>query len=375
MSPQQKNQFLDLPRLLAPISREKPVGDYLLYEGTYDQIREARREDDAGLEQGVWTTDLKKADWVYVQSLCLDALLKKSKDIQLAAWLLESWLQSEGFFGLRKGLEVLCNLTMEFWEDIYPQPEGDDFETRTAPFFWINDKLSVRLKLSPIVQKGAQQLKGLSFADWQKACKNENLIRKGQLDPADETANAFTQSKFLTECALSPANFFSELSGELSESIEWSQKLESFLDEKCGRDSPSLIGFRETLETILRLVDETIKPKLGISQEEGPVKQVKSSETKMEKKMITTPMPEGSSAVQNRAEAYRMLQQAADYLLLTEPHSPAPYLVKRAVSWGNMSLAELLSEIVKDETDMRMIFELLGMRSTDDSANSDYDEY
>ena len=375
MSLQQKSQFLDLPKLLAPISRENPTGDYLFYEGTYDQIQEARREDDPGLDQGVWTTDLKRADWGRVQDLCMDALLNRSKDIQLAAWLMEAWLNLEGFFGLRKGLEVLCNLSMEFWEEAYPRPEGYDFETRTAPFFWINDKLSVRLKLSPIVERGSQDLKKLSFSDWQKASKNENLIRKGQLDPADETANIFTQSKFLNECALSPDNYYSQLSVDIAEGIEWSQKLETFLDEKCGRDSPSLIRFRETLEMILRLVDETIKPRLGISQEEGPEKQAKSQEKKMEKKtVVPIPAPEAISAVQNRAEAYRMLQQAADYLLLTEPHSPTPYLVKRAVSWGNMSLAELLSEIVKDETDMRMIFELLGMKPLEDPMNG-HDDY
>jgi type VI secretion system ImpA family protein len=375
MSLQQKNQFLDLPKLLAPISRENPSGEYLFYEGTYDQIQEARREDDAGLDQGVWTTDLKKADWGRVQDLCMDALLKRSKDIQLAAWLMEAWLHLEGFFGLRKGLEVLCNVTMEFWEDIHPLAEGDDVEVRTAPFFWINDKLSVRLKLSPIIEKGSQDLKGLSFSDWQKASKNENLIRKGQLDPADEAANVFTQSKFLTECALSSNNYYSELSNDISESIEWAQKLEAFLDEKCGRDSPSLIGFRETLEIILRLIDETIKPRLGISREEGPEKQAKPQEKKMEKKIVAVPAPEAVSTVQNRAEAYRMLQQAADYLLVTEPHSPAPYLVKRAVSWGNMSLAELLSEIVKDESDMRTIFELLGMKPVMDDSMNDHDDY
>lgn len=375
MSPQQKKQFLDLPKLLAPISRENPSGDYLFYEGTYDQIQEARREDDAGLDQGVWTTDLKKADWGRVQDLCMDALLKRSKDIQLAAWLMEAWLHLDGFWGLRKGLEVLCNVTMEFWEDVHPQSEGGEVEVRTAPFFWINDKLSVRLKLSPIVKKGSQDLKGLSFSDWQKASKNENLIRKGQLDPADEAANIFTQSKFLTDCALSPNNYYSELSKDISESIKWAQKLEAFLDEKCGRDSPSLIGFRETLEVILRLIDETIKPRLGISQEGGTEKQAKPQEKKMEKKPVEVPAPESVSTVQNRAEAYRMLQQAADYLLVTEPHSPTPYLVKRAVSWGNMSLAELLNEIVKDESDMRTIFELLGMKPVMDDSMNDNDDY
>ena len=107
MSLNQKNQFLDLPKLLTPISREKSAGDYLFYEGTYDQIQEARREDDAGLDQGVWTTDLKKADWGRVQNLCLDALLKRSKDIQLSAWLMEAWLHSEGFFGLLETLKMI----------------------------------------------------------------------------------------------------------------------------------------------------------------------------------------------------------------------------------------------------------------------------
>ena len=95
----------------------------------------------------------------------------------------------------------------------------------------------------------------------------------------------------------------------------------------------------------------------------------------MEKKTVAVPTPEVVSAVQNRAEAYRMLQQAADYLLVTEPHSPAPYLVKRAVSWGNMSLAELLSEIVKDESDMRMIFELLGIKPVMGDSMDNQDDY
>ena len=55
-------------------------------------------------------------------------------------------------------------------------------------------------------------------------------------------------------------------------------------------------------------------------------------------------MVSGDGPITSRAQAYKMLDAAADYLLRAEPHSPAPYLVKRAVTWGRMPLQDLLKE-------------------------------
>jgi predicted component of type VI protein secretion system len=70
--------------------------------------------------------------------------------------------------------------------------------------------------------------------------------------------------------------------------------------------------------------------------------------------------------IASRADAYYRLAEAAEYLLRTEPHSPVPYLVKRAVQWGNMSLAELLYEFVGSPDDLVAIQRLLGMRGKED---------
>jgi len=70
----------------------------------------------------------------------------------------------------------------------------------------------------------------------------------------------------------------------------------------------------------------------------------------------------GSGAIRSREEAYRRLSDAADYLLRTEPHSPTPYLVMRAVAWGRMPLNELLQELVNSEGDLKQLYTLLGMR-------------
>ena len=76
---------------LSPISEEKPCGDNLRYDYVYDQIQEYRREDDSELSQGIWQTELKKANWGEVSKLCDGLLRTKTKDIQIAVWLTEAW--------------------------------------------------------------------------------------------------------------------------------------------------------------------------------------------------------------------------------------------------------------------------------------------
>lgn len=71
-----------------------------------------------------------------------------------------------------------------------------------------------------------------------------------------------------------------------------------------------------------------------------------------------------SGAITSREDAYRMLEAVAAYLEKAEPHSPTPYLVKRAVSWGRMSLADLMQEVVREEGDIARYFSLLGIKES-----------
>src|SRR5580704_59219 len=92
--------------LLNPIPGENPSGANLRYAPVYDKIKEARREDDDA-PQGEWARERKVADWKLVIKLSGEALAAQSKDLQLAAWLTEAALRSEGFPGLLAGLKTL----------------------------------------------------------------------------------------------------------------------------------------------------------------------------------------------------------------------------------------------------------------------------
>ena len=63
----------------------------------------------------------------------------------------------------------------------------------------------------------------------------------------------------------------------------------------------------------------------------------------------------------DRAQAYALLEQAVQTLLVTDPHSPAPYLVRRAVEWGRLSTSDLYKEVFIRMGGQINIFELLGL--------------
>ena len=69
---------VELEMLLHPISAERPAGELLRYDGTYDRIQEARREDDQRLSQGIYQTNHKRADWETGEAICLEALERTS---------------------------------------------------------------------------------------------------------------------------------------------------------------------------------------------------------------------------------------------------------------------------------------------------------
>ncbi len=67
----------------------------------------------------------------------------------------------------------------------------------------------------------------------------------------------------------------------------------------------------------------------------------------------------------SRDEAFRWLEAAADYLLAAEPHSPVPYLVRRAVAWGRLPLPQLMKEYQRSGYDLGALHNVLGLDAGD----------
>lgn len=348
---QPKSFHFDVDSILAPISPDAPTGESLRYEGTYDSIKTARTEDDPVLERGVWKVPLKRADWADVARLCEEALRTRSKDLQVGAWLVEAWLHLYGFTGLREGLRMLAGLCNRYWPDVHPQVENGDVEYRTGPFIWINDKLPIVIKLMPLTSPQSDDVQAYCWADWELACRSTQTEKPTKQQPSQAI---FQQSAMLTS-----TDYYTDLLSDVESAMDSLSELDAILEAALESDAPSLRQLWSTIEPIREFIVSIL------SQREKPVDHSQAEEMSHAtvqdptEGSMSTDLPIMGGPIRSRADAYRRLAEAADYLARTEPHSPTPYLVRRAIAWGGMQLNDLLVELVRDNSQLAEIFRLL----------------
>lgn len=374
----------DLCALLAPLPRPEPTGESLRYSPVYAQIRDARLEEDQSLPMGEWTRALKKADWQAMETLCVDVLTTDTKDLQIAGWLTEAWTRRHGLAGLAAGAQLLEGLCRNFWDDIHPRIEDDDVEIRIAPLFWINDNIAQTLFLHlPLMPRADQSPAYLSLSDWQRAVATEFAAGASRDSKA---AGAASRKDMLQEATqhihtLVAVDIRAQQAGE-----SW-ETLTRLLDDKLGDQSPSLSKVTESIKQIRLAVrsllqdrdprdaeaeaTEVLSPAITEPAYVAPISEMTAMEDNSIDSVKNHPVQSavltGLSAlpakVNTRAEAYRLLELAAAFLEQTEPHSPTPYLIKRAITWGRLPLPELMQEVIQEEGDISRYFSLLGIKS------------
>lgn len=368
--------------LLRPVSPELPAGSYLGDTSVYDDIKDARRFDDPSESRGVWQRELRTARWDRVEELCTRALAEETKDLQIAAWLVEAWVHTRGIEGVRDGLDLLLHLTRDFWDDAYPSLErGPDF--RAAPFNWLNEKVVDTLGLVTITRSALSTDPSASWNDWKRSLWLEQMRSRQPNDASvlEEIEASTTREDFDRLIAGTPESFFVERIAALEHAIQTLRELSDYLDEHLDPDATSVTRFRGTLEDMLSWMRTalpsalaTVAPEAHTEHSEEDVdlgeEDVELSEEDVDlgdgsgdsvAETAPTQAPSASGPISGREEAYRRLVEAARYLKSIEPHSPTPYLVMKAVSWGDKTLEDLLRDFAGQGFSVEALLAFLGM--------------
>lgn len=331
-----------LAHLLNPIGGDNPAGQDIRYGPVYDAIKDARRkEHDASQEER--QDKRKEARYDAVVRIASEALEKQSKDLWVAAWLVEALTYEEGFSGLASGLEYFSQLLERYWDCIYPPVEDGDLEDRAAPLLWAGNYFEPAKNSSPTLAVYYTPITA-SGLSWLHVKEAQEVAKARRSKEGAANAEGKTPEQVEAAIAATPKQFCRDTLAELDASLQQLAALGDLSDRLFGKEAPSYAQLRRTLEDIRQYVQSALERKL--EKEPDPV----AAPTRPEPvagppggtgqglgvapaldPLATTAIPVGSLA-----EAMAAVVVAAAHWRQAEPGNPAPYLIVRALRWGEL---------------------------------------
>jgi type VI secretion system protein ImpA len=324
---------IDIDALLQPIPGDNPAGGPLPAEPTRRKLDDFREDfDPADLDpsdprRNDPSVERKMPNWQAVIDLGEETLKESSKSLLVAVRMTEALTMKQGIGGVRDGFRLLRRMTEEAWDRLQPPvEEPDDLEIRAGMYNWLDDPLHGALYPHKVraVQLLVNGTTAISFATCRGQGGNPPEVGTDQVSAAARAADHEKCQSLVDDAA--------EALAELNQ-------LGELLNEKMPDFAPSFYEVRKALEDC-QTIAQWIYQENGGGAAEGagePGAAAAGGGT-----------AGGGGGIVTRESAYKQLEAAADMLARVEPHSPVPYLVKRAVQLKDIKFPELVEQLTKD---------------------------
>jgi type VI secretion system protein ImpA len=357
-------EVLDFARLLAPIPGDKPSGVDLRADTSptpdYYAIRDARkaaRETERLIEKG--DDRAEPPDWRPVLERASKALSEKTKDLEVAGYLIEALVRLKGFPGLRDGYRLCRELVEQFWDGVYPaSTEGVEVYDRFALILGLSGLDAPGALVVPVrkIAFTTQTSRGFFDLTHYQQAKSLAQITDPKLRQKRIDEGAITLETIQQGVAETPAKFYADLVDDITQGAEEFRRFCAALGEKSGFDPPSseLIG---VIESYLDIVKDLARDKIP----KAPAPAVVAAAAAPAAAAAVAP-PVDPWVIQNRNDAFDRLKKIADYFREHEPQSIIPFALDQVSNWGKMSLPELLSELITDEGPRKNVFKQVGIK-------------
>jgi type VI secretion system protein ImpA len=347
--------------LLDPIAGENPSGPDLRYDPVFDQIKEARREEDDTLPAGDWDRPAKKADHRHVVKLASECLAKRTKDLRLAASLVESQFKLDGLAVLAPSIELLRELQEKFWETLYPEIDEGDLQLRVNEIERAAKQLAFLLGQVPVTTSGLTSPDYLESRRVGYEADATTDARKIARAAAIE-AKKVTAEEFDKAAAATPKAFFVETRAALDEAVDQTKQLDGYQRGAYGDQYPQLSSLVAALEEAGGVIDVLLKERRKIEPDPvvtfekmaqwqpepgSPAFSIDENVAAISGKVPQTGADgntayaaSGQRGVPAAAEmsgpqdAYSLIVSCAQFLFEADTKSPVPYLVCAGLRLG-----------------------------------------
>jgi type VI secretion system protein ImpA len=348
-------------QLLVPIATNGGVGEWLRYDPTYGKIRDARREEDDGMNREPWEGELKRANWQDVERLCRELLTTRTKDLQLVLWFIEARIHIYGINDLQNCTDFLLRYVQNFWQNSYPQITDDptqEFRIHLLEAFLRST--CEQIVLEPISELSQFFTSTINLAKCFEADNLEKSSKRGG-DAADFFQKAILKGLVTMDRIRNALREVNKENGvlkvsQIEEIIKNLNNTDTLLSEKIGNESPrfdEIINLLGELKGLYNLCQKVPEEKNSDQADPTKITQNLSAEENTEK------TNKDGNVITDRAGVYNALRQLGDFLITLEPHSPSPALIKLVSSWENKTLSQILAELQTSPIEVRSLINML----------------
>jgi type VI secretion system protein ImpA len=359
-------------QLCLPISEESTTGpdprSDISPTSTYYLLKDVRNNARASERKALIDEESMRTvviEWQPILDQLPKVLIEDSKDLEYTAWYIEALCRKFGFKGLAFGFELATKLIELYWEDIYPMPDDGDMQGRIAPLIGLNGIDGPGALVAPI--KSIAITDGVEiFSTWQyeQACEIQRLDSDKQQKKISGGAISFEQvTQSIQE---STDSFYIELHNDIESALNAFLLLSEAMDKAMLGDPQPTSYVRKALESCLHAVSHIAK---DILIENQPIEEEEQEDIPEEVAQEVNELPESvlQAQIETREQALRKLDEIASFFRKTEPHSPMSYAIEQVVRWSELSLPELLQELIVDGDARNGFFKLSGIKTEDAS--------
>lgn len=333
--------LLELEALLAPISPAAPAGENLEYTPEFSALEEAAiGKPERQMGSGTLPGEPPNYNLLFTRS---NELLRRSKDLRIAAHLTRACVDKHGFVGLHQGLALLHRLLANYWESVHPQLDPEDGNDPTMRVSALSALISAEflgaLRLAPMFVTqvaGPISLRYFSIVAGELPQPTEGIKVDANLL---EAGFREVQLPVLQTLAQSLQGARDEIKG-LSD---------AFQKGAGGAQGPDF----SPLDRIVFQAQNAVRPRLAARLAEAAPAAASAAGGgaastgggAMPGAAVAEPAVGVSGAVRNRDDVVMLLDKIIGYYERHEPSSPLPLLLSRCRKLAALSFLDIVKDL------------------------------
>jgi type VI secretion system protein ImpA len=313
-------------------------------------------------------------DWRDVKEGALSLLRETTKDLEVAALLLESSVRTDSYEGIADGFELLAELVDRFWYDLVARAkeglaeedidEDSIFGDLLRPIGALDGILPEKLGLLLITDGGDAG----EYALW----KYEQAVQTaGATEEERERRQAITVDQFtrsVEATAQRNPRYFSRLVATLNRAREQMARLSELCDDRLGSEhithSPPFGNIRSRLEALDSCLNYTAKDYLT-----APEAEETGAEGGAAGAASASSNGSAKGDLNNREDAFRELNRIADFFARTEPLSLLAEQIRQIVDRARLPPERYFAQLIDDRESLKAFFRLVGLKMPSDEES------